>query len=181
VASFIASTLLGGEVCHIGPQHLKYKSQTNQHSLFLGSLANQAVNRNSKIISTTSHTTSGRPGSKQYAYEFAALELAVVPSGSNVSGPRPAEPLGYNNISPLMARLFSEIAHAAASLTKEQASRIVEKLYEKYKDTIDFAKAPKGLPFEQMFDLKTLKPNLEHQSLYEEVKEELILLGVPLS
>ena len=181
VASFLGSMMLGSDVIHMGPQHLKYKSQTNIHSLFLGSLGQQAVNRNSRLITTTSHTTAGRPGSTQYAFEFAALELSVVPSGSNVTGPRPAEPLGYNNISPLMARLFGEVAHAAASLTREQAAQIVEKLYEKYKDLIDFEKAPKGLHFEEMYDLKTLQPNDEHQAIYDEVKEELIRLGVPLT
>lgn len=181
VASFIAATMLGAEVCHIGPQHIKYKQQTNNHSLFLGSLANQAVARNSHIIATTSHTTAGRPGSEQYAYEFSALALAVVPSGSNVSGPRPAEPLGFNDVSPLMARLFAEVAHAAAGMTREQAAPIVEQLYEKYKTKITFEEAPKGQPFEELYDIDTLTPTPEHQAVYNRVKEELIQLGVPLS
>ncbi|MBU0495331.1 MAG: monomethylamine:corrinoid methyltransferase [Chloroflexi bacterium] len=180
VASFIGAIMLGAEICHIGPQHIKYKQQTNNHSLFMGSLANQAVARNSHIIATTSHTTAGRPGSEQYAYEFSALALAVVPSGSNVTGPRPAEPLGYNDVSPLMARLFGEVAHAAAGLTRAQATPIVESLYEKYKDKISFAEAPKGQPFEQLYDLETLTPTPEHQAVYDRVKEELIRLGVPL-
>jgi len=180
VASFIASIMLGGEICHIGPQHIKYKQQTNNHSLFLGSLANQAVARNSHIIATTSHTTAGRPGSEQYAYEFSALALAVVPSGSNVSGPRPAEPLGFNDVSPLMARLFAEVAHAAAGMTREQAAVIVEQLYEKYKDKITFEEAPRGQPFEELYDVDTLTPTPEHQAVYDQVKEELIRLGVPL-
>ncbi len=180
VASFIAGAMLGFEVLHLGPQHIKYKQQTNAHSLFLGSLAQQAVNRNSHLITTTSHTTAGRPGSKQYPYEFAALELAVVTSGSNVSGPRPAEPLGFNNVSPLMARLFAEVAHAAAGMTRAQAASIVEVLYEKYKDKISLEEAPKGLPFEQLYDVDTLKPTPEHQAVYDEVKNELIRLGVPL-
>lgn len=180
VASFIAGAVLGFEVLHLGPQHIKYKQQTNAHSLFLGSLAQQAVNRNSHLITTTSHTTAGRPGSTQYAYEFAALELAVVPSGSNVSGPRPAEPLGFNNVSPLMARLFAEVAHAAAGMTRAQAASIVEALYEKYKDKISLEEAPKGLPFEQLYDVNTLTPTPEHQAVYDEVKNELIRLGVPL-
>jgi hypothetical protein len=79
-----------------------------------------------------------------------------------------------------MARLFAEVAHAAASLTREQAAPIVEQLYGKYKDLLDFDEAPKGLAFEQMFDMKTLKPTDEHQAIYDEVKEELIRLGVPL-
>ncbi len=180
VASFIAASLLGGEICHIGPQHIKYKQQTNNHSLFLGSLANQAVARNSHIIATTSHTTAGRPGSEQYAHEFSALALAVVPSGSNVSGPRPAEPLGFNDVSPLMARLFAEVAHAAAGMTREEAASIVEQLYKKYQDKLTFEKAPKGQPFEELYNVDTLTPTPEHQAVYDRVKEELIRLGVPL-
>jgi methylamine--corrinoid protein Co-methyltransferase len=179
-ASFIAAIMLGGEIVHIGPQHIKYKQQTNNHSLFLGSLANQAVARNSHIIATTSHTTAGRPGSDQYAYEFSALALAVVPSGSNVTGPRPAEPLGYNDVSPLMARLFAEVGHAATHLTLDQAAPIVEELYEKYRDKLTFDEAPQGQPFEDLYDLDTLTPTPEHQALYEEVREELVRLGVPL-
>jgi len=181
VASFIAARMIGAEVCHIGPQHIKYKQQTNNHSLFLGGLANQAVARNSHIIATTSHTTAGRPGSEQYAYEFSALALTVVPSGSNVSGPRPAEPLGFNDVSPLMARLFAEVAHAAAGMTREQAAPIVAQLYEKYKDKITFEEAPKGQPFEELYDVDTLMPTPEHQAVYARVKEELIRLGVPLT
>lgn len=181
VASFIASILMGSEICHIGPQHIKYKTQTNNHSLFLGSLANQATNRNSNIITTTSHTTAGRSGTDQYAYEFAALELSVVPSGSNISGPRPAEPLGYNNVSPLMGRLFAEVGHAAAKLPLDKASGIVEQLFAKYKDTMTLETAPIGAAFEKLYDVNTLTPTNEHQACYDRVKEELHRLGVPFN
>jgi len=183
-ASFIAAAVLGGEVAHIGPQHIKYKQQTNAHSLFLASLANQAVARNSRIIATTSHTTSGRPGSgeeaAQYPREFSALAICAVASGSNVTGPRPAEPLGFNNVSPLMARLFAEVAHAAAGLSRETASGIVGKLFERYKDRIDLERAPKGQAFEEMYDVKSLRPTAEHQEVYDRVREELVALGLPL-
>jgi methylamine--corrinoid protein Co-methyltransferase len=180
VASFLAARLLGGEIVHIGPQHLKFKQQTNMHSLFLSSLANQAVARNSRIVATTSHTTSGRPGSEQYAHEFSALALASVASGSNVSGPRPAEPLGFNNVSPLMGRLFAEVAHAAARLTRGQAAEVVARLYELYKDRIELDKAPKGEAFERLYDLESLTPTPEHRRLYDGLKVQLAGLGVPL-
>ncbi|MEN6435804.1 MAG: monomethylamine:corrinoid methyltransferase [Anaerolineaceae bacterium] len=179
VASFIASVLLGSEICHVGPQHIKYKTQTNNHSLFLGSLVNQATNRNSRIITTTSHTTAGRAGSDQYAYEFSALELAVVTGGSNISGPRPAEPLGFNNVSPLMGRLFAEVGYAAAKLSREAASGIIEQLFAKYKDAMTLETAPKGAPFEQLYDVQKLVPTAEHQACYDRVKAELTRLGVP--
>lgn len=180
VAAHIASVMLGSHVMHLGPQHIKYKQQTNAMSLWMGSVIKQAVARNSKMINTTSVTTSGRPGSMQYIYEFSALALSVVTSGSNLTGPRPAEPLGWNNVSPLMCRLFAEVGHAAAKLSRQDAGRIVDALYEKYKDKIELKDAPVGLPFEQMYDVNTLRPNDEHRALYEQGKRELRELGVPL-
>jgi hypothetical protein len=184
VASFMAATVLGAEAVHIGPQHIKFKQQTNAHSLFLASLANQAVARNSRIIATTSHTTSGRPGNGdeglQYPREFSALALCAVTSGSNVTGPRPAEPLGFNNVSPLMARLFAEVAHAAARLSREQASGIVGKLYESDRERIDLETSPRGQAFEELYDVKSLRPTAEHQAVYDRAREELASLGVPL-
>ncbi len=180
-ASFIAAVVLGAEIAHLGPQHIKYKQQTNAHSLFLAGVANQAVARNSRIIATTSHTTTGRPGGEQYAREFAALALCAVTSGSNVTGPRPAEPLGFNNVSPLMARLFAEVAHAAASLSRPEAAEIVHRLYATYSDSLDLESSPPGQVFEELYDLKTLRPTAEHQALYERLKEELAGLGVPLA
>jgi methylamine--corrinoid protein Co-methyltransferase len=180
VAAHIASVMLGSHVMHLGPQHIKYKQQTNAMSLWMGSVVKQAVARNSRMISTTSVTTSGRPGSLQYIYEFSALALSVVTSGSHLTGPRPAEPLGWNNVSPLMCRLFAEVGHAAAKLGRPDANRIADALHEKYKDKIELKDAPVGLPFEQMYDVKTLRPNAEHWALYEEGRKELKALGVPL-
>jgi hypothetical protein len=79
-----------------------------------------------------------------------------------------------------MGRLFAEVAHAAAGMTREAATPIVEALYGKYKENIDLEKAPKGQPFEELYDLKTLEPTAEHRAVYDQVKEELIGLGVPL-
>ena len=80
-----------------------------------------------------------------------------------------------------MARLFAEMAQAAAGMSREQAAPIVEQLYEKYKDKIEFKEAPKGQPFEELYDMDALRPTPEHQATYDRVKEELIGLGVPLT
>ena len=57
----------------------------------------------------------------------------------------------------------------------------LQKIYDKYKDRLTFEQAPQGQPFEELYDLDTLTPTAAHQALYDEVKEELIRLGVPLS
>ncbi len=119
VAAHIGAVMMGSHIMHLGPQHIKFKQQTNAMSLWMGSVVKQAVARNSGMISTTSVTTSGRPGTLQYIFEFSALALAVVTSGSSLTGPRPAEPLGWNNVSPLMCRLFAEVGHAATKSKRQ--------------------------------------------------------------
>ncbi|MHA1778043.1 MAG: monomethylamine:corrinoid methyltransferase, partial [Candidatus Heimdallarchaeaceae archaeon] len=47
-----------------------------------------------------------------------------------------------------------------------------------YKDKLDFAVSPVGKPFEELYDLNTLKPRPEHLKQYEEVKKELEDLGL---
>jgi hypothetical protein len=79
-----------------------------------------------------------------------------------------------------MARLFAEVAHAAAGLTRAQAAPIVDALYDKYKDRLTLETAPKGQPFEELYNVETLTPTPEHQEQYERVKAELGRLGVPL-
>jgi len=177
VATHIAELMLGADILHMGPQHIKYKSQTNIHSLWYASRAKQAIARHTKLINLTSFTESGRPGSKQFMYEIAALATSVVPSGSHVAGPRPADPKFDNHNSPLMARFLGEVAHAASKFKLETANEIVKTLYEKYKDKLDFEVAPVGKPFEELYDLNTLKPRPEHYNQYLEVKKELMDLG----
>ncbi|MGQ4914678.1 MAG: monomethylamine:corrinoid methyltransferase [Candidatus Asgardarchaeia archaeon] len=179
-ASHIAAVMLGGEIIHMGPQHVRYRHQTNIHSLWVASRVKQAVSRNSKMIHLTSHTTAGRAGSEQFLYEFAALEIDVVPSGSHVAGPRPADLKFNNHNSPLAARLFGEVGHAAAKLKRDEANELVLKLYDIYKDKIDFEAAPVGKPFEELYDVNTLKPKPEHYEQYMKVKKHLADLGLEL-
>ena len=182
VAEQIATFLVFGAVVnHIGPQHMRYRSQTNPASLWMNSVMGQAVARNSKLITTTSVTTAGRPGSMQMHLEAAAMAICSVVSGRNLLGPRPAQPLYPNHHNPLHARLFAEVAHAAIKLRREDANEIVAQLVATYKDTLDFDKSPKGKTFEQSYDVKTLKPTEENLSLYKEAKSKLIDLGLELA
>jgi len=181
VAEQIAHVIVyGGIVNHIGPQHVRYRSQTNPASLWMNSVMGQAVARNAKFITTTSVTTAGRPGSMQMHLEAAALVICSVVSGRHLLGPRAANPLFPNHHNPLHARLFAEVARAATKLKREEANDIVGKLVATYKDTLDFDKAPKGKPFDQSYDIKTLKPTEENVKLYEDAKKKLIEMGLEL-
>jgi len=181
VATNLALKLVArADLIHIGPQHFRYRSQTNPASLWMNSVMGQAVARNSKLITTTSVTTAGRPGSMQMHLEAAALAICSVVSGRNVTGPRPAQPLYPNHHNPLHSRLFAEVAKAATRLKREDANEIVARIVSTYKDTLDFEKSPKGKTFEQSYDVKTLKPTEENLKLYEEARAKLIDFGLEI-
>jgi hypothetical protein len=89
-------------------------------------------------------------------------------------------PVRLNHISPLTARWFGEIGHAAARMKRTQANEIVKELYKKYENTLEFDKVPLGNTFEEVIDTDTLLPKEEHYRQYLEVYEELKSMGVPL-
>jgi hypothetical protein len=180
IASHIASVVLGGEIIHMGPQHIKYGQQTNIHSLWMAGVVKQAIARTTNMFSITSHTTTGRPGHKQYFYEIAALALNAVTSGSHVCGPRPARPIRKNQVTPLTSRWLGEVSNAGCHLSRRKAQEIVKELYQKYKDKLEYSKVSSGMTFEELYDTDTLKPNPEHTKQYEEVFKELESMGVPL-
>lgn len=183
VAHHIAARLVyKGTICSFGPQHIKYGQQSNPHSLYLSSLAGQAISRNSHLLRTTTATVSAYPPSKQNMLEGAAIALAAVVSGSHISGgPRPARTFAEKNlVSPLATRLFAEVGRAATRISREEADDILKELIKKYVDRMTLDKVPKGRPFQEIFDLATLRPTEESTKIYAETKGELEALGIGL-
>lgn len=181
VAEHLAELLVfRADFLHMGPQHIKYRSQTNPASLWMNSVVGQAIARNSDLITTTSVTTAGRPETLQMHYESSALAVCSVVSGRHLTGPRPAQPLYPNHHNPLHSRLFADAAHAATRLKREDANELLKDLVSLYKDRLEFDKAPKGKTFEQSYDVRTLKPTEENMKIHEEAKSKLIDLGLEL-
>ncbi|MEM2896689.1 MAG: monomethylamine:corrinoid methyltransferase [Candidatus Bathyarchaeia archaeon] len=166
---------------HFGPQHLRYHQQSNPQSIFMNSLAGQAVSKHSSLIRVTSATISARPFTEQIHYEGAAIALASVTSGSHVvGGPRPAKTLFLNHVSPLDTRVYAKVGIAATKMKREDANEIVKELIKKYQDKIEFDKAPAGKPFEECYDLETLTPKKEYLELCDKVEKEFRDLGIPI-
>jgi methylamine--corrinoid protein Co-methyltransferase len=180
-AYHIATRLIfKGLMGFMGPQHIRFGQQSNPHSLFMSSLTGQATSRNSKLLRSTTATVSGRPPSAQNLYEGAAISIAATVSGtSNINGgPRPARTIFYNHVSPLATRLYAEVGHAVAGIKRAKANEILKELTLKYVNNIAFDKAPRGKPFEEIYDLSVLKPTQEAMDQYNEARRELEGLGI---
>jgi methylamine--corrinoid protein Co-methyltransferase len=81
-----------------------------------------------------------------------------------------------DQITPMNGRWSAQIAHAVVGMKRDEANEIVKQLLTRYEDRLH--SAPKGLKFWQCFDIKTLKPFKEHQTLYDSARQELAAYGV---
>lgn len=78
----------------------------------------------------------------------------------------------------LDSRICGEVAHAATGMSREEANEIVKQLTQKYESGLK--DEPSGKPFEEVYDLETITPIAEWQGLYDEVKTELMVIGLPI-
>ncbi len=75
---------------------------------------------------------------------------------------------------------MGEVGHAVArqSLSMQEGNTLVLELLPKYEAIFDDPEGNPGLPFEKVYDLMTILPKPEWQSMYEEVKGELRQMGL---
>lgn len=161
-----------GVTSNPGPSHAHLSCDTYPDMVTSQALAFQALSRNSNILVSSFARPVGGPGTKDILYECAALALASVPSGiALMEGVQSAMGRITAHVSGLEARFTAQVAHAAEGLTRAEADPIVQALFSRYKDN---QKAqPIGKPFPEVYDLETVQPKPEWQSIYEEVCAEL--------
>ena len=119
------------------------------------------------------------PGTESLLYECVAMATVASSCGaSRVLGVRSAVGVVENHCTGLETRFNGEVAHAAAGLSRADADEIVQKAVAKYESVMD--KKPTGIPFSEAYDLATLRPNDEWQSIYDQVKDEVSGWGLPI-
>lgn len=154
-------------------------SDATSESLWAQSLAFQAISRNTKMLTASLCKPASGPGTKTLLYECAAFILSGVVSGLTVpQASMTATGTNRCHCSGLESRFSAEVAHAAAGMSREQADEITKKLLAIYEE--DLPAKPIGQPFQEVYDLKTLQPTSEWSGLYNEVKTELIEMGLDL-
>ena len=119
------------------------------------------------------------PNTAMYFYESAAYLLAAVASGApGVQTPHPAKATRIDGITPVEARFGVDAAIAAAKLTRQQASEIVNCMLEKYESDIEHA--PAGSRYQECCDPHTGRPGEDYLRLLDEVKVDLAKSGLVL-
>jgi methylamine--corrinoid protein Co-methyltransferase len=162
------------------PVHFRYGCSTSRDVLWAVSASCQAASRNIPMPVIWLAYVAAGPSTKMYFYEAAAYLLSAVTSGApSVQTPLPAKAVLTDHITPLEARFGVEMGVAAAQFERGRASELVARLLEKYESQIE--QAPTGKTYQECYDVRTGRAGQPYVELYDEVKEELAVMGIPLS
>jgi len=171
-------SLLKGSYNLTCPIHFSYGCNTVRDGLWVFSIAGRAASRNTDYPAIGLGYASAGPCTKQYFYEAASVNLSCVASGyAGVQTVHPAKAVINDGVTPMEAKFNVEAGTAAAGMKAGKANEIVIRLLEKYEKNIE--KAPQGRIYQECFDVRTRKPDEEYVKLYDEVKEELVKMGIP--
>lgn len=169
------------DIINPGANHFRLKTKCSRDQIWVSSIAHQACCRNIPIpleATIGDHPAAG-PGTKQYLYEGAAGFIASTVSGCHAFGGTrkfiTGERLNYG--SPLESRWYGEVLKGAAGLSREKANEIILTLLEKYEARL--VDAPPGYGLEELYDLDRMEPLPWYRKLYDETKDELVLMGLP--
>lgn len=167
-----------GQYVRPGTVHIRIRSRACLPCIWTAALACEAFSRNSHVASDNGDHPAAGPGTKQYFYELAAYQIAVVTAGGHSKGGTRKFNIGQteNFGTPLESKWQGEICKASAGIKRKLANEIVKELLSRYENRL--IDAPMGYTFEQLYDIEKEEPNREYLKMYGEVKTEFEEMGL---
>ncbi len=177
VAYHIFSILVLRASVHLTfPMDFRYGCNTSWELMWPISVSTQAMCRNSHFPMMNLAYTAAGPMTDMCLYEIATTMVNFVVSGGNVEFGGVAKGTSLDRFTPLEPRFASEVAHAAAGMSRAEANEIVKRLLSKYKDRL--ADPPRGKRLQECYDESLMTPCQEYLELYMRVKDELTGYGL---
>ncbi len=162
------------------PVHFRFSCTTTRDVIWVNSVSCQAASRNIPMPVIWDPYCAAGPNTKMFMYETAAYLLSVVPSGAPAfETSHPAKGVMVDGFTPMEARWNVEMGKAASKLKRSEANNLVNRLLQKYEPRIK--NPPPGSRYQDCYDVITAKPIDAYIRLYNEVKEELTEMGIPLT
>lgn len=157
----------------------RYFCNTTREALWATSVSMQARTLKNKIMNLGITSQVAGPCTDMLLYETVTITLADSVSGVSIEiGTRPTGCRYRDYGSGLENKFFAEVLKSSAKHLKlSDANEIVKSLLPKYENKLKTP--PKGKPFYECTNLKTLQPTREWLDIYEKVWRELEDLGLP--
>ena len=182
MASILAANLICNadyHLCH--PIHISDVATTARGCLWLQAVLCQTFATQAPAIIVCDLWPASGAMTKELLYEVAANTIVVTVCGGHLEGIGAANGNAPHGTG-LEIRLMAEVGKAVARqrLTRSQANEMVLKLLEKYEYIFRKEGGNPGVPFDEAYDMETITPLPAWQKMYEEVKAELIEMGLQL-
>ena len=158
------------------PIDFRYGCNTSREIMWPISISAQAISRNSPLPLLNLTYVAAGPMTEMCLYEIAATQIGRVASGGNIEFGGVAKAIKLDHLTPMEPKFASEVAHAAAGMSRIEANEIAKKLLAKYEDQL--TDPPKGVKFQDSYDWGTIEPKQEYVDLYGKIKDELTSYGV---
>jgi len=172
VANAIQNSLIYRPHYHMCfPLHMTYLCNTTQELLWVISMVGQAISRNTRLLMAIAGELASGPCTHMALYEAAAYAITGTVSGLNLMAVEVAKNKYLDHCSGMEARMAAEAGHAASGMKREDANELVEEILKRYQDRIK--DAPTGKSFQECYDLKTITPSSEYNSVYNTVIMDL--------
>jgi methylamine--corrinoid protein Co-methyltransferase len=166
-----------GTTLSVSSAHPFLHCGTTAKQIWAQSLAFQGLSRNSNLLIASMNKPVSGPGTKSILYENSALTIANVTSGlSVVESSMSASGINHKHASGLDSKICGEVARAVLGMERGKANEIVIKLLGLYEPVLN--EKPIGKPFDEVYDIENIRPTAEWQGMYDEVKNELIQMGI---
>ena len=155
-------------------------SNTGRVTLWASSVAAQAISRNTHLLPGGVVNPVSGPGTEQLLQEAAVASIMTSVSGySFVEGVRSAGGGLPNYTSGLESKYAAEVMQVCTGMERAHANEIINEIIPKYEDKLLYP--PRGVPFTECIDLKTLQPKKEWQEIYDKYRKFLLDRGIDLS
>ncbi len=162
------------------PYDMRYMGNCGRDALWSMSVVFQALSRNTHLCINSVVNQSAGPATDMLLLESAVGMMNLAVSGAtSCTGTRSAGGKYTNYLSPLEIQFAGEVFKGCAGMSRAQANDAANRLLPLYEDRL--GKAPKGQSFAECYDVQALKPHDDWQRLYDEVRNEAIKAGLPLS
>ena len=154
----------------IHPTHILFQATSVPECMWVQSIVGQALALETSYIAAGNVWPAGGAGTCQVIYELSANTIVNVVSGLHLLGVTcTAGHLPHS--SGLEARIMGELARSVTGLKRNDANDIVLQLVKMYRE---YLKKPNiGLPFNELYDLKIIKPREKLLGVYKKALKKV--------
>jgi methylamine---corrinoid protein Co-methyltransferase len=182
-----ASFMLANYVCWadyhlLHPIHIRHVATSTREVMWVQSIVEQAFARNAPAIIVGDIYPKSGAGTPELLYEVAANAIAITVSGGHLEGVGSADG-ALPNGSGLEARWMGEVGHAVTRqrLGLEEANALILRLLERYENVFSHPGGNPGQPFNEVYDLSSLRPLPAWEKIYTDVKTDVSTLGLTIT